>query len=128
MNVGYKIKSLREAKNIARKKVAFELGMSEEGYAKIERNEVDLNTEKLLKISQIIDVPINKFFENECTVINNQDFKDNATGGNLIFNQFPEKYIEILHDLVESNKRENELLRNENARQKAEIDILKQYN
>lgn len=31
MEIGYKIKALRERKNITRKHVAFELGMTEEG-------------------------------------------------------------------------------------------------
>lgn len=119
MKIGYKIKNLRESKNIPRKKVAIELGMSEEGYAKIERNLVGVNSERLLKLSQLMDVPLEDFFNQECTVINNPNLNDNSQGGNgVVINNLPEKYIESLQELVSSLKRENEL-------QKFEIERLK---
>ncbi|TAG59294.1 MAG: XRE family transcriptional regulator [Cytophagales bacterium] len=133
MEIGYKIKALRERKNITRKHVALELGMTEEGYAKIECNEVDLNTEKLLKISQIIDVTLTDFFKNECSIVNNQhDFKDQSKAQGIVINHLPEKYIETLQDLVSSQKREIdnqkkeiEFLKIENESQKKEIEFLK---
>jgi transcriptional regulator with XRE-family HTH domain len=56
MKIGDKIKILREIKNISTKQMADELDMSLSGYLKIERGEVDINTEKLSKIASNLNV------------------------------------------------------------------------
>lgn len=47
---------LREFKNLSQENVADELNMSVAGYGRIERNEVDINIEKLEKLSHVLGV------------------------------------------------------------------------
>ena len=56
------IKKIRELKNLTRKYVAAELGMSNSGFGKIERGEVDLNVSKLIQIANVLDVSVDFIF------------------------------------------------------------------
>ena len=58
MNVGEKIKKLRELKNYTQQHMASELDLSLSGYGKIERNETDISVSKLEKIAKILDTDI----------------------------------------------------------------------
>lgn len=58
MNVGEKIKKLRELKNYTQQYMADQLDISQSGYGKIERNETDISISKLEKIAKILDTDI----------------------------------------------------------------------
>lgn len=58
MEIGTKIRKVREIKGLSQENLADELGMSVTGYGKIERNEVGINYDKLLKIAEILNVSI----------------------------------------------------------------------
>lgn len=58
MEIGTKIRKLRELKGLSQENMAYELDMSIAGYGKIERNEVSVNYDKLLKISEALNVRI----------------------------------------------------------------------
>lgn len=56
MKVGNNIREVREQKKWSQEYFAELLGMSVNGYGKIERNEVDINIEKLQKIAHHLEV------------------------------------------------------------------------
>ena len=58
MEIGTKIRKIRELKGFSQENMAEELGMSVTGYGKIERNEVSVNVDKLLKIAEIFQIGI----------------------------------------------------------------------
>ena len=58
MNLGEKIKKLRELKNYTQQYMADQLDISQSGYGKIERNEIDISISKLEKIAKILDTDI----------------------------------------------------------------------
>ena len=58
MNVGEKIKKLRELKNYTQQHMAEELDLSLSGQGKIERNETDISVSKLEKIAKILETDI----------------------------------------------------------------------
>lgn len=58
MEIGTKIRKIRELKGFSQENVAEELGMSVTGYGKIERNEVSVNVDKLLKIAEIFQIGV----------------------------------------------------------------------
>lgn len=58
MKVNEKIRFLRESKNLSQEEVANRLGMSTNGYSKIERGETSLTIPKLEKIVEIFDTDI----------------------------------------------------------------------
>lgn len=58
MKVNEKIKFLRESKHLSQEEMASKIGMSTNGYAKIERGETRLNIPKLEKIVEVLDMDI----------------------------------------------------------------------
>ena len=56
MNVNEKIRIMREVRNWTQEEMAEKLGMSHNGYAKIERGEPKLYLEKLNQIAQIFNI------------------------------------------------------------------------
>lgn len=58
MEIGTKIRKIRELKGFSQENVAEELGMSVTGYGKIERNEVSVNVDKLLKIAEVFQIGV----------------------------------------------------------------------
>ena len=56
MNVNEKIRIMREVRNWTQEKMAETLGISHNGYAKIERGETKLYLEKLNQIAQIFNI------------------------------------------------------------------------
>lgn len=58
MKVNEKIKFLRESKRLSQEEMASLLGMSTNGYAKIERGETRLNIPKLEQIVEVLDMDI----------------------------------------------------------------------
>ena len=58
MEIGTRIRKVREIKGFSQENMADELGMSVTGYGKIERNEVSVNFDKLVRISEIIGVEL----------------------------------------------------------------------
>jgi transcriptional regulator with XRE-family HTH domain len=64
MITGRNIKRFREDRSITRKKMAELLGLTINGYGKIERGEVELTIGRLQEIADILKIPIIRFFEN----------------------------------------------------------------
>ena len=58
MEIGTRIRKVREIKGFSQENIAEDLGMSVNGYGKIERNEVSVNFDKLIRISEILGVEI----------------------------------------------------------------------
>src|SRR5690606_19544000 len=85
MEIGTKIRKIRELKGFSQENVAEELGMSVTGYGKIERNEVSVNVDKLLKIAEIFQVGIEQIL----------GFDDNIAFNN--FNNTIESQWQIRH-------------------------------
>ena len=67
MLIGDKIKSIRELKNYTQEYMAYQLGMTQAGYSKIENGKTRVNIEKLQKLSVILDLPVEAIinFESE---------------------------------------------------------------
>jgi transcriptional regulator with XRE-family HTH domain len=58
MEIGTKIRKIREIKEFSQENMAEALGLSVTGYGKIERNEVSVTVDRLLKISEVLNVPV----------------------------------------------------------------------
>lgn len=56
MKIGNKILKIRELKNISPKDMADRMDMSLSGYQKIERDDVDINIERLLQVAGIFEM------------------------------------------------------------------------
>ncbi|MEQ8905143.1 helix-turn-helix transcriptional regulator [Ekhidna sp.] len=62
MNIGERIKKLREARGMTQKEVALSLKMDQSQYSKIEKGKTDPTTTTLDKIAKAIGVEIADFF------------------------------------------------------------------
>lgn len=58
MEIGTRIRKIREIKGLSKENVAAELAISVSGYGKIERNEVSVNIDKLSKIGKVHQLSI----------------------------------------------------------------------
>ena len=64
MNVNEKIRMLRELNQWSQEEMAERLGMSHNGYAKIERGETKLYLEKLNQIAQVFNIDLSELVAN----------------------------------------------------------------
>lgn len=71
MKVGNKIRQLREGKNMSQENMAERLQMSVAGYGKIERDEVNINLERLQSIAQTLDSSPEELISTNQHVFNN---------------------------------------------------------
>lgn len=126
MKVNEKIRILREAKNWSQEEMADKLGMSTNGYSKIERGETRLYIPKLEQIAQAFDIDILELMSiGEKNVILYHQESDNHSF-NIIGNSeelmgqiaqlklsldHKEEMIKAKEEIIEMLKRENELLR-----------------
>jgi transcriptional regulator with XRE-family HTH domain len=65
MNVGERIKKVREIKGLSQKQVAINLGMNPSQYSKIENGKVDPQISSIEKIAKALGVDISAVFSDE---------------------------------------------------------------
>jgi len=99
IQIGRKIKKIRELKNYSQEFVAEKLQLSTRGYSKVESGETKLTIQRLLEISKILELPINKIleFESKSILQNNNQFEDIETR-----NQPSRTEIELITQYKES--------------------------
>lgn len=75
MQIGNKLKRLRELKNLNQEEVAQKLNITKQAYSKIERNETKLDLERIMDLAEIFEIKpedllrednINLNFAKEC--------------------------------------------------------------
>ncbi|MES2797740.1 MAG: helix-turn-helix transcriptional regulator [Bacteroidota bacterium] len=73
MEIGEKIRQARLQKGLSQENVADSLHISTTAYGDIERNKSEISVTRLLKICQILEVPIEEILKNS---IHQSDFSD----------------------------------------------------
>ena len=63
--VGDRIRKYRQLAGLNQEYVAEEIGMSGGNFGKIERGEIDINTEHLSKLSKLFKIPVSEFFDDK---------------------------------------------------------------
>lgn len=100
--VSDRLKKIRLEKNITQDFLAKKLGFTQKAYSKIENNETKLNVDVLQRVAQILEVPIETFFNNSQQPILN-DFSNRSGGDNVIYkNNSTEKIEELYSHLLKS--------------------------
>jgi transcriptional regulator with XRE-family HTH domain len=100
--VSDRLKKIRLEKSISQDFLAKKLGFTQKAYSKIENNETKLNVEVLQRISEILEVPVETFFNNSQQPILN-DFSNRTGGDNVIYkNNSMEKIEELYKELLKS--------------------------
>jgi transcriptional regulator with XRE-family HTH domain len=111
LNIGSKIKKLRELKNFTQSHMAEELGISQSTYSKIEMGEVDVSMSKLEKISSVLGLTPQEVFTFNEQMIFNVMYNQNGHNGFVINKGVSENEIEIYKDQIQTLKNEIEHLK-----------------
>src|SRR5690606_18352355 len=113
------IKKIRETKGISQEYMAMELGISQSTYTKVERGEVNLYVDRLLKIAKVLDVGLSKIFDEDASNVFNVNSYDSSSNTNL---QVVENLYNDNKDVL--NKLQN-VLEEENKHLKEEVAFLR---
>ena len=114
-----KIKKIREDKGLSQEYMAMKLGISQSTYTKVERGEVNLYVDRLLKIIKIFDVGLAKIFDEDKQNMFTVNSYDSSSNTNL---QVVENMYNDNKDVV--NKLQN-VFEEENKHLKEEIIFLR---
>lgn len=92
--------------------MAFELGVSNAAYSKIEKNVTKLSVERLFKIAEILETPVENFLDINPNNIYHQDLKDNAVDHKVVQNLYQnnKEKTEKIEFLYESRFKDNDLM------------------
>jgi len=108
VKIGQRIRMYRELNNYTQEHVARELNMSVSGYSRLERNEVSVSIQKLMRIAEILRVNTgdlmtdNQHIIDVSRILRNQKNKtENNHSTNHINGTQPENYREQLQSLHE---------------------------
>ena len=102
--IGHKIKKIRELKDFKQDDIAARLNMSQQHYSRIERDEVELNDEKIKNIADVLGVSIetiehfdDHFFFNYCQTHNTNS--QLVSNGNITI-EFPPDLKQLYEDQI----------------------------
>jgi transcriptional regulator with XRE-family HTH domain len=88
MELGIKIKKIRESKNYTQVYMSNKLNISQNTYSKIESGGIKLTVDRLKKISEVLDLSVEDILNNESQVFNFHNSNIDKFYG----------YIETLHE------------------------------
>lgn len=91
ISVGYKIRKIRELKNLTQEHVAEQLGISQASYSKLESGEVEINASRIEKVAELFKMKPEEIYAfDENIVFNhcqNHGFGFNSTIHNTSSNE-----------------------------------------
>lgn len=125
MKINDKVRLMREMRNLSQEKMAQKLGMSTNGYAKLERGETRLNIPRLEQISKILQIDLNELLTIDersviCLVNENSQHSNNYyTSSQELTNKISQLELVISHQETLIAQKD-ELL----AQQQREIETL----
>ncbi|MBL1233375.1 MAG: helix-turn-helix transcriptional regulator [Flavobacteriales bacterium] len=107
-NIGLKIRQLRELRGFSQEYMANKLSISQRQYSKIERNETKIDWNKIVQISDILEITPLNLVSFDDTLI----FKNNSTSEKP---NYPKKLIEQYEKIIEQYERRLKQLEEENS-------------
>lgn len=105
-----RIKEIRKEKGISNEAMAFDLGISQVAYSKIEKNETKLNVDRLYKIAEILDTKVSNLLGLEVNKIYQQEFKDNSHNYQEVQNLYQENK-DVYQQLIKAKDEQIALLK-----------------
>jgi transcriptional regulator with XRE-family HTH domain len=112
MQIGNKIKKIRELRNFTQKYLADELSLSQSAYSKIEMGETEITYARLEKIAAVFEMKLEDIITFSDNALLN--FSNNTGNGNLIANvsySLTEVLIKSYEDQIQSLKEEVSFLK-----------------
>lgn len=111
--IGEKIKQVREKQNLTQQSMADELGITSNGYGKIERGDSGINLDKLEKIAEILKVKLEDLMDLEKSgiALTDNKIKNIDKIATIIICEVSEKERELYEAQISQLKDENLYLR-----------------
>ena len=111
MEIGRKIKTLREIRNLTQSHLAQELGLTQSAYSKIELGEVELSYSKLETVAKVLGMKPEEIISfNESMVFNVMHNQTGITNG-YVYNAHSENEIALYEEQILQLKAENTYLK-----------------
>ena len=113
MEIGTKIKKVREYQNLTQEYVAHELGITQESYSKIESNKANLTVSRLAKIAELFKMEVSDLMNLPETFVFHESFQNQQHSNNYFGTQqaLLERIIEQQKQALDNQKSEIEFLR-----------------
>ena len=105
LQLGQKIKKLRELKNFTQSHIASELGITQSAYSKMEQGETEISYTKISKIAEVLGISPEEIMTfNEQMIFN---VMHNQTGNGFVVNKgFTENERKLYEDQITQLKEE----------------------
>lgn len=108
-NIGLRIRKIRELKGYTQDYMAERLNLSQRAYSKIENNDIKVDWNRIVEISNILEVePINLVTFDDSLIFNNCTQSGKL---NVIHNNFPQELKESYESRISALTNEIEFLR-----------------
>jgi transcriptional regulator with XRE-family HTH domain len=113
MSIGIKVRKLRELKNVTQEYMSQQLGISQNAYSKLEREETDVPFSRLEQIAKVLDIDILDIvgFDEKRLFFRITKNKDNSNNGLIINTGISEKEKQMYEQLLSQLREENEYLK-----------------
>lgn len=98
------IRKFRHEKGLSQEFVANQIGIGQSTYQKIETGEVKITMERLIRIAEVLEKPIENFLSNEQKYIENQHNSNNQNVNGLVIN-YSERQIELMQKMLEQQEK-----------------------
>ncbi len=109
--VADRIKKLREGKNYTQEYIAGKLSISQNTYSKLESGTIKLTTDRLNKIADILQVPVEELLTGETQTFNfNNSHVEKFYGYIENLQEDNKENLRVLHEQITYLQRENERL------------------
>ena len=104
MLIGEKIRKLREFREYSQDYVAKKLKMTQGGYSRMERGEIDIPFSRLEQVAEVLDMPVDKLigYDDKQMMINyitNCNSNNFTTNGNILSNNLVVEELTKQYDL-----------------------------
>lgn len=112
MEIGIKVKKLRELRNFTQEYMAKNLDMTTSGYGKIERDESEVSYQKLEKIAEVLGMNVEDIVNfNEKLVFNVMHNQTGITNGYVVNNGITSDEKSLYEQMITQLKEENTYLK-----------------
>ncbi len=111
--IGHRLLFIREERSYTQVQMADLLKIPEATYARYERNETQVDYEKMVKFAQLLNVPVQELMPETFSITNNSE----GQGGSVVFGN---QYFYCGNDIINQN------LTKENQELRTELTLLKQ--
>ncbi|MDR0233028.1 MAG: helix-turn-helix domain-containing protein [Dysgonamonadaceae bacterium] len=98
--IGTRIRKIREERGIKQEYIAGEMGITQSNYGRLEKDDNRLTANKLIRISEILNVSVSVLFGEKATNVIHENKGDNAQAHIGTFVQQDKDHIESLKEEI----------------------------